>query len=385
MVECSNILIIGGGIGGLSAALALQNIGFKVTVFEQAHELRDIGGGVLITPNAMLALSGLGVADKLISLADPIPEFRINNIQGVQTFVAPDTSYHPEKYGAPSLHAHRSDVHSVLKDAVLANDPDCIRLDHSFVGMTQDDHQVTANFANDASASGDLLIGCDGCSSRVRTAVTEAQEVSYIGLVSYRVVLPWSDVPTQTVQHPYTMYIGPRRQFLHYSLRHGSVLNINAIAQQPEWEPEGWSVPADKAELKTLFHDFCSPVLDLIDAMPSTRLFKWGLRDRDPMDQWIHGRVAMLGDAAHPMTPFLGQGACIAIEDAVVLGRALESSKDYREAFARYERARKDRANSVQIRSKELAKNRMRENAQEFGPDAEAMGLFNYDATTVPM
>jgi salicylate hydroxylase len=385
MVECSNVLIIGGGIGGLSAALALQNIGHKVTVFEQAHELRDIGGGVLITPNAMLALGGLGVAEQLIQLSDPIPEFRINNMKGEQTFVAPDTFYHQEKYGAPSVHAHRSDVHAILRDAVLANDPDCIHLEHSFVGLEQNDVEVTAKFANHPPVTGDVLIGCDGCSSKVRTAVTEAQEVSYIGLVSYRVVLPWSEVPAHAVPHAYTMHIGPRRQFLHYSLRHGSVLNINAIAQQPEWEPEGWSVPAKTAELQNLFHDFCPAILDLVEAIPSSRLFKWGLRDREPMDQWVHGRVAMLGDAAHPMTPFLGQGACMAIEDAVIIARAFAGSKNHIDAFEKYERARKDRANGVQLRSKEVAVNRMRENAQEFGPDAEAMGLFSYNAVTIPI
>ena len=151
------------------------------------------------------------------------------------------------------------------------------------------------------------------------------------------------------------MFVGDNRVLLHYPLRHRTIMNVIGVAREPRWQEEGWTIPASIEEFADLYGDFHPDALDLIRAISPGTLFKWGLRDREPLQQYAKGRVTMLGDAAHPMTPFLGQGACIAIEDAMVLGRAFAAAGTFEEAFGIYENARKDRANGVQLASRQQA------------------------------
>ena len=164
-----------------------------------------------------------------------------------------------------------------------------------------------------------------------------------------------ANVPSGIAKLPFAMFVGDNRVLLHYPLRYRTVMNVISVAREPRWQEEGWTIPAAIEEFANLHSDFHPDALDLIRAIAPGTLFKWGLRDREPLRRYIKGRVTMLGDAAHPISPFLGQGACIAIEDAMVLGRAFATATSYEEAFGIYENTRKDRANGVQLASRQQA------------------------------
>jgi salicylate hydroxylase len=179
------------------------------------------------------------------------------------------------------------------------------------------------------------------------------------------------------------MHPAPRRYLLHYPLRGGALMNLIGCGQATHWEAEGWAIPATNDEFAAAYADVAPHLLHLIHAIPPGALFKWGLRDRDPLATWVQGRVAMLGDAAHPMTPFLGQGACLAIEDALVLGRAFAASATVHEALHRYEAARKDRGTSVQLWSRE--EGQALQDPSKPRRTAIDRGLLAYDPVSVPV
>ena len=179
--------------------------------------------------------------------------------------------------------------------------------------------------------------------------------MNYTGQVAFRALLPMANVPASIQQHPFAMFVGVNRFLLHYPLRHRTIMNVIGVSREPAWQDEGWRIPASVEEFAILYGDVYPAALQLIRAISPGTLFKWGLRDREPLQQYSRGRVTMLGDAAHPMTPFLGQGACMAIEDAMVLGRAFDAANSVEEAFSIYENTRKERANNVQLASRRQA------------------------------
>jgi salicylate hydroxylase len=387
-LQPSRISIVGGGIGGLSAALSLQHFGYRVSVFEQARELREIGAGVAISPNAMHALNFLGVGERVTREAGPAERYLMRHFQTgavINTrWTGPD---YFERFGASYHQVHRADLHATLATAVLRNDPDCIFLDHRFETLRQDHKHVVATFANGKTCTSDVLVGCDGGASKVRTCLFGDEAVNYTGKVAFRALLPIANVPAGIMKIPYAMFVGVNRNLLHYPLRHRTMLNVVCFAREPNWQEEGWMIPATIDECVRLHNDFHQDVLDLIRAVAPGTLFKWGLRDREPLQQYTKGRVTVLGDAAHPMTPFLGQGACIAIEDAMVLGRAFAAAGTFEEAFGIYENTRKERANGVQLASRQQADEV--QGATERGPNpgagAELRGLYSYNPVTVPL
>jgi 2-polyprenyl-6-methoxyphenol hydroxylase-like FAD-dependent oxidoreductase len=382
------IAIIGGGIGGLSAALALQRFGFRVAVFEQARELREIGAGVVISPNAMHALNFLGVGERVAQDAGPTELYVVRDYQTgavIKTrWTGPD---YFDRFGASYHQGHRADLHGALADAVLRNDADCVHLDHRFERLTQDAEHVVATFADGKSYAADLLIGCDGSASRVRSSVFGDEVVNYTGQIAFRALMPMAAVPESIMKMPYTMHVGVNRVLLHYPLRHRTIMNVVCLAREPRWQEEGWTIPGAVDEVVKLYADFHPDARELIRAIPPGSLFKWGLRDREPLQQYTRGRVTMLGDAAHPMTPFLGQGACLAIEDGVVLGRACGAAGAFAEAFAIYENTRKERANGAQLASRQQADELqgVTERGANPGAHAEARGLYAYNPATVPL
>jgi salicylate hydroxylase len=387
-LELSRISIIGGGIGGLSAALSLQHFGYRVSVFEQTRELREIGAGVAISPNAMHALNFLGVGERVTREAGPAERYLMRHFQTgavIKTrWTGPD---YFEQFGAHYHQVHRADLHAALAATILRNDPGCIFLDHRFETLQQDREHVVATFAGGKTCTSDILIGCDGGASRVRACLFGDEVVNYTGQVALRALVPMANVPAGIMKIPYAMFIGVNRNLLHYPLRHRTMMNVVCFAREPNWQEEGWMIPATIDECVRLHNDFHQDALDLINAVAPGTLFKWGLRDREPLRQYTKGRVTMLGDAAHPMTPFLGQGACLAIEDAMVLGRAFAAAGTFEEAFGIYENTRKERANGVQLASRQQADEV--QGATERGPNpgagAEVRGLYSYNPVTVPL
>jgi 2-polyprenyl-6-methoxyphenol hydroxylase-like FAD-dependent oxidoreductase len=387
-VTLSRISIVGGGIGGLSAALALQHYGFRVSVFEQARELREVGAGVIITPNAMHALNFLGVGERIAAEAGPGEAFATRHFQtGEVLKIRPAGTDYVEKFGATYHQVHRVDLHTALTSAVRRNDPDCVFLDHRFEALTQDPNNVVAAFTNGATYASDVLIGCDGNASKVRACLFGEETVSYTGQVAFRALVPMADVPARIRECPFAMFVGDKRYFLHYPLRNRTMMNLIGVGREPRWQEEGWRIPAAVEEFENLYGDLYPPALQLIRAISPGTLFKWGLRDREPLQRYSKGRVAMLGDAAHPMTPFLGQGACIAIEDAMVLGRAFAAAKSFEEAFLTYEMTRRERANGVQLASRRQADEIQGVTAKgaNAGKDALERGLYSYNPVTVPL
>jgi salicylate hydroxylase len=190
-------------------------------------------------------------------------------------------------------------------------------------------------------------------------------------------------VPARLRELRMAMNPSPKRYVLHYPLRGGRIMNVIGCGQSDAWEEEGWSIPAENEAFASAYADFAPDIVELIRAIPPGALFKWGLRDREPLEQWVYGRVAMLGDAAHPMTPFLGQGACLALEDALLLGRAFAVAADPLEALHRYEAARKPRGNAVQLASRE--EGRALQDPSIPRRAAVDRGLLEYDPVTTPV
>jgi salicylate hydroxylase len=382
-VTLGHVALVGGGIGGLTAALSLQREGIRVSVHERAAELREVGAGIVVSGPSMRGLDLLGVGDRIREVAGERPSgyFTLKHFAaGAVLQEAHDVPGQDKAYAV-----HRADLQKVLLEAALADDPECLHLDHDFAGLRQDDSGVTVIFANGDEVTADAAVGCDGVASAVRPFLFGPEPVVYTGMVSFRGLIPAELVTPEVRAENGAFYVGPDRMFLLYFVRGTDFMNVVAHARQPGWEEEGWSIPADKATLKELYGDFCPPVHTVIDAIPAEHLFKWALRDRPPMDQWTLARASLLGDAAHPMLPFLGQGGNMAIEDGTVLGRALGAADDVAEGFARYEAARRARANGVQMMTRERAKVLMTFDDDEAMPVRDSAGWQTYDPATVPV
>ena len=350
-----HVLVIGAGMGGATAAIALQQAGCNVSLFEQAPQLNEIGAGVTIDESGTRALEHLGVAETLRARAD-IPWVGGESTGGARHYATDEplgVAPLERPPGKTWFHQmHRADFQQLLVDVVTAHDPDALRLGHSLTGFEQDDDGVTAHFSNGAKVRGDVLIGADGLRSTVRAALFGAESARFTGQVAYRCLIPIERVRQYLGGRFTSVYVGPRRTFVRYAVRGRTMINCAAFVKTDDWKEEGWSISATREELEGHFHDWHDNILGLIRNAPRDNLFKWALFDREPLGQWTVGRVTLLGDAAHPMLPFLGMGAGMAIEDAVVLGRALTGAKDLPAALQRYEAARRDRANKVLLSSR---------------------------------
>ena len=377
------IIVIGAGIGGLAAALALQRRGFRVAVYERAPEIREIGAGVVIAPNARRALRDLGVDAALEALSCSVSVLHTCDYGTGEIVRTNRNEQIIERQGMGVLQVHRADLHALLMEAVRANDPAALWPGHEFVGLDQDATGVSVSFANGACRRADVVIGADGNTSAVRSLLFPGEAPRFNGQVAFRALIPDELVPDVIRQRQLAMHPAPRRYLLHYPLRRGRIMNLIGCGQTASWQEEGWAIPATNEEFEEHYSDFAPELLALIRSIPPGGLFKWGLRDREPLKAWTLGRVTMLGDAAHPMTPFLGQGACMALEDALLLGRAFAAASTVDEALSRYETARKTRGTNVQLWSREEGM-ALQDPAR---PRRTALdrGLYDYDPLAVPV
>lgn len=368
----STIGIAGGGIGGLSAAIALRKVGHDVIVFEQAARFGRVGADINLTPNAVRALDGIGVGDALRATAAR-PQFRISRMwdTGEETSRLPMSDEAERKYGAPQLTLHRADLLSALENALPA---ESIRLGHKAETIEQDATGVTLQFTNGNTARVDALVGADGIHSVVRAALHGAESPRFTGVVAFRAVVPREKVEGLPNLDSFTKWWGPnpQSQIVTFPLNLGRDIFIFATIGQDSWTHESWTQPGSVAELRSLYADFHPEARALLDACDE--VLKTALWERDPLPFWSKGRVTLLGDAAHPMLPFMAQGACQAAEDAVVLARCVAEAPDIVSAFKAYEAARRERTAKIQLGSR--ANNWLRE-----GGNAD--WVYGYDSWAV--
>jgi len=334
-----HILIAGGGIGGMAAALALLNRGHDVDVYEQAPELKEFGAGVQISPNGTRALHALGVFKTLRQLSCDTEGKEVRLWNTGRTWKLFDLGAEAiERYGFPYVTVFRPDLLQVLVDAVRARKPDAIHLGRRAIGVTQREGQVTFSLEDGEIVEGNALIGADGVHSVIRHKLYGGDRPRFFGMIAWRGVIPIERVPQHISRDKATNWIGVGGHVVHYPLRAGKLMNFVGIQERRDWQVESWTTPGTAQECANDHAGWHPDVQALITASPS--LFKWALMGRDPLPQWTTGNVTLLGDACHPTLPMLAQGAVMAIEDAVILGRCFDKYGDVATALSRYQDAR---------------------------------------------
>jgi 3-hydroxybenzoate 6-monooxygenase len=342
------VLIVGGGIGGLTAALALARQGIPSQVVDQAAEFKEIGAGIQLGPNVFWMFEKLGLIEPISALAVfPNNLVMLDSITGEEvTRISLGDAFH-KKFHHPYALIHRADFHRVLLDACRKSN--LIKLDASqkIVEVKESNGGIAAKTANGKDYRCAALIGADGLWSTIREIVVGDGKPKLAGQITYRAVLPTFEVPEQYRWRDMTLWAGEKVHFVLYPLRTGELYNLVAVFHSNRYE-EGWDSYGDPAELHERFAQTCAPVRMLLNKIESWRM--WVLCDRPPIKEWSHGRITLLGDAAHPMLQYLGQGACMAVEDAVCLAdKAVEMDGDYAAAFRAYQQARYLRTGRVQI------------------------------------
>ena len=349
------ISLVGGGLGGLAAALFLWKAGLDVTVYEQAPELREVGAGIVVPPNMVRQLVKLGLADKLAALAVRLEaawEFRRWE-DGRVLFVQPMGEECERLYGTHCYVAHRADLLTLFQQALPAH---LLRLDHRLVGLTQLENEVELTFVSIAGQEinvvSDAVIGADGIHSVVRDAIAPKIEARFSGLCAFRCLVPAEKAPAMALRPVQTLWLGPGRHFVHYPISNGRLVNIVAVAPAGDWRTESWTADGEISDLLKEFDGWDNHLYQLITSATNTR--RWALYDRAPLEQWTEGRISLLGDAAHAMLPFFAQGAAQAIEDAAVLAGCLRTADptSVPDALRRYEEIRRPRASQVQLMSR---------------------------------
>ncbi len=349
------IAIIGAGIGGLTAALALAHAGHKVEIFERAASLHEAGAGVQLSPNASRVLHHLGLEEALRPhvFVPQATEFR-HYKSGAMLATAPLGAAVEAAYGAPYYHIHRGDLQRVLLDAVDATNA-VMHSGCAVTGVASDDDGVTLR-ADDTAHRADTVIGADGIHSATREALWGADAPRFTGNVAWRFLVPTESLPENMIAPTATAWWGPGKHVVHYYVRGGGLVNCVCLVEQNDWTHEGWTQRGDKQELQQHFTDWHDIIGTLLDKADPENFYKWALYDRAPMPQWGNGRVSLLGDAAHPMLPYVAQGAAQAIEDAAVLTRCLNEGADSAAALAAYEQLRRPRTARIQAASRRNAR-----------------------------
>ncbi len=344
-------IVVGGGIGGLAAAVALSRKGFAAHVLEQTSEFREIGAGIQLGPNVFRALDRLGLKQGVMAsvwrpgaleMRCALSGERVTRVP----LGAPFESYFKEVYAV----THRADLHAPFLDAARASPLVRLETGRKVVDFEETADGVRVRLADGATVEGSGLIGADGLWSDIRERVVGDGKPLLSGHIAFRAVLKRQDVPEDLWGPDVVLWAGPRTHLVHYPLRRGELFNLVAVFHSDRYE-EGWNAEGSAAELLVHFNGQRPEVLRLLEKIETWRM--WVLCDREPVKEWSKGRVTLIGDAAHPMLQYLAQGANMAIEDAVQLGEELAASPDDpAAAFKRYQQARYLRTARVQIMSR---------------------------------
>lgn len=367
--------IIGGGVGGFTAAIALRQLGQEVVVFEQARQFSRVGADINLTPNAARALEGLGLAPALRRTA-AFPTHRLSRTwdTGEVTSRIEMRGAAEERYGAPQYTMHRADLLAALAAAIPTS---AVQLGKRLVHIVEGP-AIELRFADGNTDQVDVLIGADGIHSAVRAHLFGPDHPRFTGNVCFRSVVPIERVAHLPDIDAFMKWWGPgpAEMLVQFPISGGRVIFVFATAPQTDWRDESWTVPGDVQELRRLYAAFHADARGLLDAVDE--VLKQALYDRDPLPAWSRGGITLLGDACHPMLPFMAQGAAMSIEDAVVLARHLAGvdRAGVPDALQGYAATRLDRTSRVQLGSR--ANNWLRE-----GSNGD--WLYGYDAWRVPL
>jgi len=355
------VLIVGGGIGGMTAALCFAQRGFQVHLFEKSGEFSEAGAGIQLSPNCSRVLHSLELEWPL-QAASFLPEHaEVRHFQSGQTIMrTPLGESVVSRYGFPYYHVHRADLLEVLLRAAKRLDNIELHTNCELTEFEQTDDIVRVN-AGGQSFEGQLLLGADGIHSAVRTELFGPVAPQFTGNVAWRTTIPAARLPDGLVRPASTAWFGPKRHFVHYYVRGGALVNCVGVVEKTGWEHESWTEHGELDEFESDFAGWHADLTRLFDEMDSENCYKWALFDRKPMKRWSKGRITLLGDACHATLPFMAQGAAMAIEDAAVLSTVMASESSVVQALSRYESLRRVRTRKIQLGS--------RRNAQAFHAD----------------
>jgi salicylate hydroxylase/6-hydroxynicotinate 3-monooxygenase len=365
-----SIAVVGAGIGGLAVAATLRRLGMEARIYEQAQRFAHIGAGIQMMPNSMKVLRRIGVEER-VRRSSFAPHSHLNRVWDTGE-VTRELPMPEGLYGAPYLCMHRADLHEALVSAPPAG---VIHLGHKLVGLDQGSSTVTLHFADGSRATADIVIGADGVHSVVREALAGPDAPIHKGRIAYRAVFPAELMKGYDIGPSRTKWWGPDRHIVVYYTKpdRSEVYFVTSVPEPAGWvTPESWSAKGDVVELRRAYEGFHPDVRAVLEACPDCH--KWAILEREPLASWSRGRVVLLGDAAHPMTPYMAQGGATAIEDAAVLARCLVEARgrDIEGALRRYEAHRKPRTSLIQAISS--ANTWMREG------NSDTAWLYGYDA-----
>lgn len=351
------IAIVGAGIGGLTAAAALRQRGFEVSVYERAAQLGEVGAGLQVAPNVVKVIRALGLEEQFVKLAaEPQVRLSLKWDDGTVLVREPFKGRMEEMFGASYHMVHRADLHRLLLSLVPQ---ESIHTGAECLGVENRKDGAVLRLAGGREIEADVVLGADGIHSVVRTSLFGESKARFTNQICWRLILPMEELHNAADKLPvpmdgseYTGWLGPTGHVLFYPLRGGELLNIFAGRVSNQWADETWTVPSAVDEMLDAYAGWHPGMLHVLSRARET--FKWGIYDRDPLDRWVVGRVALLGDAAHPMMPTLAQGAAISMEDGYAVARHIDLGRsDPVAALAAYDRDRQPRAARVQLQARQ--------------------------------
>jgi salicylate hydroxylase len=341
------ISIVGAGIGGLVAALALKKRGHEPIIYEKAEYLSELGAGIQLSPNANKVLKHLGVMEELqADVYEPeafqFVHYRTGKVLAQQALKNSSVKI----YGSPNYDIHRADLQKALLKIINKQEIQ-IKKNSEILDIYEEANSAFIKTKERVIGS-DVVIGADGIHSVVRKKLWGEDQARYTGNVAWRMLVPIEEISSKFLQQNTKVWLGPKKHFVQYLVKGGNFLNCVCLVEQNDWTNEDWSEKGDISELKHIFSDWHPEIQVILESTKPGSLFKWGLHDRAPMNKWSKGRFSLLGDAAHPMLPFVAQGAAMAIEDGIVLASSLSSFDNVELGLNDYENKRKYRTAKAQ-------------------------------------